>query len=54
MAFLDGFGYELCGIYNLWGQKDGGLLQMDAIFIRSQGKGACGGSEAAVDLQSIS
>lgn len=46
MAFLDGFGYELCGIYNLWGQKDGGLLQMDAIFVRSQGHSGCGAHKA--------
>ena len=54
MAFLDGFGYELSGIYNLWGRKDGGLLQMDAIFVRSQGNGSYGGREAMVDVQSIS
>jgi FkbM family methyltransferase len=36
MAFLDGFGYELSGIYNLWGRNKGGLLQMDAIFVRAQ------------------
>jgi FkbM family methyltransferase len=33
MGFLDGFGYGLLGLYNLWSRNDGRLLQMDAIFV---------------------
>lgn len=36
MGFLDGFGYDLFGLYNLWSRNDGRLLQMDAIFVKSQ------------------
>jgi FkbM family methyltransferase len=34
MGFLDGLGYDLMGLYNLWSRNDGRLLQMDAIFVR--------------------
>jgi hypothetical protein len=36
MGFLDGLGYDLLGLYNLWSRNDGRLLQMDAIFVRRQ------------------
>lgn len=36
MGFLDGFGYDLLGLYNLWSRSDGRLLQMDAIFVKPQ------------------
>ena len=39
MGFLDGFGYDLSGLYNLWSRNDGRLLQMDAIFARSRSIG---------------
>ncbi len=35
IELLDGFGYSLFGLYNLWNRPDGRLLQLDAIFVRS-------------------
>jgi FkbM family methyltransferase len=34
MSHLEGFGYALAGLYDLWRRTDGRLLQMDAIFVR--------------------
>jgi FkbM family methyltransferase len=36
IGFLDGLGYDLLGLYNLWSRNDGRLLQMDAIFVRRE------------------
>jgi hypothetical protein len=36
MGFLDGLGYGLLGLYNLWSRNDGRLLQMDGIFVSSR------------------
>jgi FkbM family methyltransferase len=51
MSFLDGFGYDLLGLYNLWSRNDGRLLQMDAIFVRSQSIGC--DSQERISLRKV-